>query len=82
MLPMVAIIIMICQNGAVSIMMKMSCNYTRIKHDDDNDDDDHDHDDDDDDDDNNLCVQQNRRAHKESRFHIPRSFPSQRWRKF
>ena len=66
--------------------MKMSCNCTRIKHDDDNDDHDHDHDHDDDndddhDDDNNLCVQQNRRARKESRFHIPRSFPLPHWRK-
>ena len=66
--------------------MKMSCNCTRIKHDDDNDDHDHDHDHDDDndddhDDDKNLCVQQNRRARKESRFHIPRSFPLPRWRK-
>ena len=67
-------------------MMKMFCNCTRIKHDDDNDDHDHDHDHDDDndddhDDDKNLCVQQNRRARKESRFHIPRSFPLPRWRK-
>ena len=32
-------------------------------------------------DDGHLCVLQNRKVHKESRFHIPRSFPLQHWRK-
>ena len=42
-------------------------------------DDDVDNNDNNEDDDGHLCVLQNRKVHKESRFHIPRSFPLPHW---